>query len=108
MQDCVDDVSALQRLALSFWGEMVECSGNIALQLAFNSLVRSYEGVMDQLQSVLSAEVRAVDEYQAAAHAVANADEESAAEATSAIVARGTVAVEQLLVLLEELQGRQA
>jgi DNA-binding FadR family transcriptional regulator len=107
MEGARDDVATLQRLALRFWGQLVECSGNVALQLSFNSLVRSYEGVMDQLQGVLAAEVQAVDDYQAAAHAVANADEESASVAAASIIKRGTVAVEELLALLDDLQGGQ-
>ena len=106
MQELADDTASLQRLALGFWAQMVECSGNVALGLAFNSLVRSYEGVMDQLQGVLSEEMRAVDDYRALAQAVLDQREEDAAQTAMHIVERGTAGVHGLLVLLDDIQSR--
>jgi len=101
-----EDVAALQRGALAFWGAMVDATDNLALSLAFHSLQRTYGGVLDQLTQVLAAEVGAVDEYAALADAVVARDAPAAEALASGIVARGAAAIEQVLAALDAVQGR--
>ena len=96
------DVARQQALALRFWQEVVEGSGNLAYRLAFNSLETAYGAVMEHLTTLMADEVSAVDDYDRVARAVAAGDDDGAAEATAAIVARGQAAVDDVLTALEE------
>jgi GntR family transcriptional regulator, transcriptional repressor for pyruvate dehydrogenase complex len=101
MRSAQGDVPALQQLALDFWEAMVACADNIALQLAFNSLVRTYGGVMEQTRQLVADEVTATDDYDRAIAAVIEGDPAAAAAAARDILARGTTAFTQLLTLLD-------
>ncbi len=104
MQQAGGDVAELQQLALDFWEAMVDCAGNVALQLAFNSLARTYSQVMEQTRDLVASEVTATDDYARTLAAVDAGDEELAAEFAAAILARGTQAFTALLATLDEIQ----
>lgn len=104
MQEAQGDVATLQLLALDFWAAVVECADNVALQLAFNSLARTYSGVMDQTRALVEAEVTATGDYVRAVDAIAAGAEEEAATVASLILARGTAAFEVVLSALDIIQ----
>jgi DNA-binding FadR family transcriptional regulator len=70
----------LQELALSFWEALVEGSGNIAYQLAFNSLRRTYEPIRELMTRMLEQEFRNLESFRAIATAVRKADRGAAFE----------------------------
>lgn len=100
MED-TDDVAELQRLAMSFWDQLVDVSGNVVYRLLFNALRRAYEPVMEALAAVMRAEVSHVDGYLAVVAALEAGDPGDAAAATRAIVDHGAQAtitvIDQLL-----------
>lgn len=98
-------VALLQQHALDFWEAMVACSHNVALQLAFNSLVRSYTGVMEQTRDLVAAEVSALADYQRLVAAVDASQPKDAERAANDILALGTAAFTELLALLDGVQG---
>lgn len=70
----------LQAFALSFWEALVEGSGNIAYQLAFNSLRRTYEPIRDLMTRMLEQEFRNLESFRAIASAVRKGDRADAFE----------------------------
>ena len=97
------DVPAQQRLALVFWHDVVDGSGNLAYRLAFNSLQAAYGQVLEQTERLMADEVSAVDDYARVDDAIEAGDEEAAAEATRDIVGRGARAVADVLDALDEV-----
>lgn len=95
------DTSARQELALRFWGDVVKGADQVAYQLAFHALDRSYRVVMDELTELLHDEVSDLDAYKAIARAVAAGDGDAAAVAAGQLLDRGTAAVEALLVAVD-------
>lgn len=96
------DVTRQQTLALRFWQEVVQGSGNLAYRLAFNSLETAYGAVMEHLTTLMADEVSAVEDYDCVAKAIATGDPDEAAAATARIVARGQAAVDEVLRAVEE------
>ncbi|MBA2661431.1 MAG: FadR family transcriptional regulator [Bradymonadaceae bacterium] len=72
------DLVALQALSLSFWGLLVEASGNVAYQLAFNSLRDSYARFSHLLTRVLADELTDLKNYKAICEAIAAGEAEDA------------------------------
>ena len=99
-----DALQALQVLSLEWWGEVVRGSGNMAYQLAYNSLDRTYGQVMEPLARLVEDEVRATPDYAEVTDAIAAGDPQRAATAAERIVARGSAAIHQLLTGLDEVQ----
>lgn len=99
-----DETLELQTLALDWWGELVRGSGNLAYQLAYNSLDKTYRRVMEPMARLVEDEIRAFDDYAAATACIAAGDEDGAAAAAQRIVAHGTAATERLLGELDRAQ----
>lgn len=105
MEAARGDLPALQRLALDFWAVMVDGTGNVALELAFNSLANTYSGVLEQFTQILAVELGAVDDYAALVQAVVGAQPKRAGNLATKIVARGAEAIEGLLAAVDAVQG---
>lgn len=84
-----DDVAALQRLAMTFWEQLVDASANVVYRLLFNALRRAYEPVMDALAVVMRDEVSNVDGYAAVVAALEAHDRDAATAAARAVVDHG-------------------
>lgn len=80
MRATAEDTAALQTLAHEFWKRLVECGGNIAYRLAFNSMNKTYKAIWKLLTQVLEPEFRDFDNLQRLANAVRAGDGRSAAE----------------------------
>jgi GntR family transcriptional regulator, transcriptional repressor for pyruvate dehydrogenase complex len=98
-----DDVERLQTLSLEFWDVLVRGSGNLAYELAFNTLRVTYETIRGALVQVMADEVRDLAAHRAIAEAVAEHDEDAARAAAGALVQHGT---ERVLGLIEALRER--
>jgi GntR family transcriptional repressor for pyruvate dehydrogenase complex len=98
MREAKDDGSALARLALDFWREVVSATDNLALELAFNSLEASYGTVIEQ-------ELRALDDYVALVDAIEACQPEKAAERARRIVARGEESIARITRVVDAFQG---
>ena len=72
------ELAALQALSLRFWGILVAASGNLAYQLAFNSLREAVAALGEVMASAQSDELRDLDGYRRIARAVRGGDEEAA------------------------------
>lgn len=94
----------LQDLALRFWGDLVRASDNVAYELAFHALDRTYRLVMSQLTRLLEVELRAVDDYATLAAAIRARDPDAAASAAGGLVAHGARAIEDVLAALDALR----
>ena len=106
MRQARDDLPALGPLALDFWAAAVKSTGNLALELAFNTLAASYGSVMEQLSHVLADELRATDGYAALVAAVARRQAAPAARAAQAIARRGERAIGAVLDALDGVHRR--
>lgn len=101
-------LSELQGLSLRFWDAIVRGSGNIAYELAFNTLRETYDRLRDVLVHVMADEVRDVPSHRAIAEAVARADELSAKHVAAALMEQGTRRVLELVAALEDATRRGA
>ena len=101
MRDASDDLETLQLLALDFWGLLAIAGGNVAYQLAFNTLRESYSKFLPALTSVLADEFSDLDTYAAIAAAVRRGDALAARHAGRALIHRGAAAITALLDALE-------
>lgn len=101
-----DDLAELQGLSLRFWDSMVRGSGNIAYELAFNTLRQTYEQLRELLVQVMADETRDVASHRAIAEAVGRADELSAKHVAAALMEQGTRRVLELVAALEDVQRR--
>lgn len=97
-----EDLSELQMLSLRFWDAMVRGSGNIAYELAFNTLRETYERLREVLVQVMADEFRDVRSHRTIAEAVARSDELSAKHVASALMEQGTRRVLELVAALAD------
>jgi DNA-binding FadR family transcriptional regulator len=72
------ELPALQTLSLRFWGILVAASGNLAYQLAFNSLREAVVALGEVMASAQQDELRDLDGYRRIARAVRAGDAEGA------------------------------
>ncbi len=98
-----DDLAALQTLSLRFWAIVVEASGNLAYQLAFNSLRDAFMAMRETAAQAMAAELRDRKGYQAIAEAIRDGDEAAAERAARAHIALG---VDGLAALVREAAPR--
>jgi DNA-binding FadR family transcriptional regulator len=91
------DLAKLQELGHAFWTQLVAASGNVAYQLAFNTLREIYERSFHAMRSVLADELTDLAGYEALAAAVAGRDSAAAEAAARRIVRRGEAGVAELL-----------
>ena len=103
MHDAEQDLERLQTLSLEFWDLLVRGSGNLAYELAFNTLRVTYENIRGALVQVMADEVRDLAAHRAIANAVAERDEAAARDAAAALVQHGT---QRVLGLIEALRRR--
>jgi len=101
----VDGVLAQQRVALDFWGALVDGSDNLAYRLAYNSLREGYLRFMHLLSPVLAGEVSDVPAYEAIARAVGRGDEDVAESLSRELLSRGT---ETMSALMESLEREES
>lgn len=99
------DLPALQRLALSFWDEVVEASGSIVHRLLFNALSAAYTPVMDALAVVMATEVTDGRAYRSIAKAIRDGSPDRARRAVTRLVERGTDAALAAIDVLEAQQS---
>lgn len=97
-----DDSETLQTLSLQFWDVLVRGSGNIAYELAFNTLRETYDRIRGALVHVMADEVRDVAAHRSIASAVRRCDDVAARHVAAALVERGTV---RIIELIEALDG---
>ena len=102
MEEAGDDLERLQLASLEFWGALVSASGNIAYELAFNSLRESYAHFAHLLTSAMAEEFAAIADYRALGEAIADGDEEEASRCAARIVHRGESALTAVLDRLQE------
>ena len=101
MREAHHHTHTLQVLSLQLWDALVRGSGNIAYELAFNTLRETYEDLRGALVQVLADEVRDVAGHRAIVEAVRRRDQGAAREAAAAVVERGTTRVMGLIAVLE-------
>lgn len=99
MDEAADDLSELARLDLRFWDILVDGCDNIAYRLAFNSLRKTYEPMAEALSPVLQEELSDSAGHHALRQAVSSGDETAAEEAARRLLAKGSVAMAQMLAL---------
>jgi GntR family transcriptional regulator, transcriptional repressor for pyruvate dehydrogenase complex len=107
MSGARDDTAVLARLALDFWAEVVRATDNLALELAFNSLLASYGTVASHLQTVMADELRAIDGYRALVDAIADGDQARAAERAAEIVQHGEASFGRIIKLIDVAQRKR-
>ncbi|MDJ0786025.1 MAG: GntR family transcriptional regulator [Myxococcota bacterium] len=97
MRDASVPLSRLQVLSQEFWTVLVEASGNLAYQLAFNTLREVYSRAFELLRPILADELRATADYAALADAVEHGRESDAAAHARALVLRGELGINRAL-----------
>ncbi len=97
MDGAAEDLAQLQSLSLEFWDVLVHASGNVAYQLAFNTLRDTYEQIRGALVIVMGDEVSDIEGHRAIAQAVSSTDADHARAAAEALVDHGTRRVFELL-----------
>ena len=100
-----EDLTALQKLAMRYWGVIVSGSDNIAYQLAYNALDITYRSIEEQLTHVLEAELRCTSDYRQLHAELSRRESEAAAVTAQKIVGRGQQAILTLLNALDEQPG---
>ena len=96
-----DDLDRLQVLSLDFWDQLTRGSGNIAYELAFNTLRETYERIRGALLIVMADEVQDFEAYESIAKAVARGDDVAAKHVAAALLEHGTHRVMGLIAALE-------
>ncbi len=101
MAEADEDLEVLQQASLEFWAALVDAGGNIAYQLAFNSLRESYAHFDHLLTGALAREFEAYDDYRGVRDAIKRGDEEDAARYARRIIHLGESALAAVLDALE-------
>ena len=99
-----DDLDERQLIALELWGALARGSQNIAYQLAYNTLRKTYEEIRGLLLHLLAAELNDVAGYRALAQAAAAGEGPLAAERARDLLAKGGAPLLELFARLEEDQ----
>lgn len=84
------DLEVRAQLDLTFWDALVDGSDNIAYRLAFNSLRRTYEPLMEVLLQVLQEELHAWDRRREIVVAVSDHDPDGARHSAEQLLQLGT------------------
>lgn len=95
-----------QQAALEFWSVLVAGCGNIAFQLAFNSMRQTYGRIQDLLSQVLDVEFRDTASLAGIIQAIREQDPATAREHAASHVSTGEAAIEQLLRALPTNRSR--
>lgn len=91
-----------QRLALTFWDQVVDGADSIAFRLMYNTLRATYEPALPALAVMMAAEVGRPDAYERVVEAVAAADGELAARTARELLEPATTALLSALEALED------
>ena len=97
-----DDVAELAKLDVELWDLLVDGSGNIAYRLSFNGLRAVYEPVMELVFPVLREELLDLPSRTEIGDALVRRDGAAAEAAARRLLAKGTVAMTQVLGALAE------
>lgn len=97
MGAAVDDIAKLQNLAIEYWSEIIRASGNIAYQLAYNSLRETYDLCREVLANALADELCDSESYVAIADAVAVGNAAQAEACARSLVRRGEINIKLAL-----------
>lgn len=99
----IDDLAALQNLALEFWETIIIASKNIAYRLAFNSLDQAYSGNHDLLRPIMASEIQTLDLYEGIAVAVEAQNPELATNFAMELTSIGASAIDNALNIYQRL-----
>ncbi|HBP19917.1 MAG TPA: GntR family transcriptional regulator [Planctomycetes bacterium] len=99
-----EDLDERQLIALELWGALARGSQNIAYQLAYNTLRKTYEEIRGLLLHLLADELNDVAGYRALAQAAAAGEGPLAAERARDLLAKGGAPLLELFARLEEDQ----
>jgi GntR family transcriptional regulator, transcriptional repressor for pyruvate dehydrogenase complex len=105
MRGAERDLARLQPLSHAFWTELVAASGNLAYQLAFNTLGEVYASSWDLLRGVLADELGDTDGFEALARAVEEGDAPAAEACARRILRLGE---QRLAGILARIDARAA
>ena len=83
------DLAQLQRLATSFWSDLVDGADNVAYRLAFNALHETYDRVRELLAGPMAAELADVASYAVLADAIRRGDAAAAESEARILLGRG-------------------
>lgn len=97
MAEAPDDLERLQVLAIEFWGLVLAACDNLAYRLAYNTLRRVVDRAAELLRTLQGDELRAIEDYEALASAIAAGDGRRAEEQARGIVRRGEKSILQAL-----------
>lgn len=103
MEQAGEDLERLQTLSLDFWDVLVRGSGNLAYELAFNTLRVTYENIRGALVRVMADEVGDLAAHRSIADAVVRRNEGAARDAAATLVQHGT---QRVFGLIEALRQR--
>lgn len=90
------ELGELQEASLAFWQVVVDGTGNLAYQLAFNTLRDAFLGMREVVAAAQGAELRDLKGYRAIARAIEDGDGDAAARAARAHIAIGIANLTQL------------
>lgn len=91
-----------QRPALRLWEEVVEASDNLAYRLAFNSLRRCYEPILDLLGGLLTQEIEDQAGHVSMVEAIVAGQPQLAEQHARALLAQGSAALQAMAEGLEQ------
>ena len=106
MQAAANDIEALSLHSIEFWQTLVDGSGNVAYQLAYNTLRTTYEQIREVLVETLAAEVANVEGHRVVWRAVKNGRPEAASRAAANLLRPGTDGVLELIEVLQADRDR--
>lgn len=86
-----------QVLAFQFWEQLVAGCGNIAYQLAFNSLRQAYEPIRELLLPLMAPDLKDLESFSAIAAAVLAADREAAFQAARHYIDQSSATINDFL-----------
>jgi GntR family transcriptional regulator, transcriptional repressor for pyruvate dehydrogenase complex len=84
-----EDAVGRQRRSMELWRVLVDASGNLAYQLAFNTMEQAWSSIQDLIAPALGDELRDVRGYQAMVRAVEAGDAARARRAAERLVGKG-------------------
>ncbi len=105
MEAAAGDLPTIQRIAMDFWSELVDGSGNLAYRLALNTLREVYLQLQGLLTETLSDELSFLVGYRAVVDAVKKQDGARAAKKAKELVTKGGDKLIAALDAALELKG---
>lgn len=106
MERDAGDPEALSLHSIEFWQVLVDGSGNVAYQLAYNTLRGTYEQIREVLVETLAAEVANVEGHRSVYRAVKSGRPDATSRAAQNLLRPGTEGVLELIELLAREQAK--